>query len=74
MGVYGRDLGHVSDDVVQGRSTTFGVPQNDDGTWHPVTTRPTRAGKKTLEEFVKIVLSGEYTQDAGDVPRPRLSA
>jgi multidrug efflux pump subunit AcrB len=57
MGVYGRDLGHVAEDVaaVIGR---FGAPGKR-GAWTPYD--PASAEKKLLEGS-KIVLSGEYSR------------
>ena len=55
MGVYGRDLGHVSDDVTK-VIDKFGVklPQ---GAWQPYSPNSSR---KILLEGSKIVMSGEY--------------
>ncbi len=57
MGVYGRDLGHVADDVTEvvGR---FGVAKGR-GEWAPYD--PSSSEKKTLTGS-KIVLSGEYSR------------
>ncbi len=55
MGVEGRDLGHVSDDVAKALDE-FGAKQPD-GSWAPYD--PTSSTKTTLEGS-KIVLSGEY--------------
>jgi multidrug efflux pump subunit AcrB len=57
MGVYGRDLGHVSDDVtavVEG----FGK-KLEEGTWQPYDPASSR---KQLLTGSKIVLSGEYSK------------
>jgi multidrug efflux pump subunit AcrB len=55
MGVEGRDLGHVADDVTR-ILNEFGKP-NGDATWAPFD--PSSNAKATLEG-AKIVLSGEY--------------
>ncbi|MDR3633883.1 MAG: efflux RND transporter permease subunit [Isosphaeraceae bacterium] len=59
MGVYGRDLGHISDDVVkQIDAVGKHLP---DGTWAPYD--PSRSGgTKRILSGAKIVLSGEYTK------------
>jgi multidrug efflux pump subunit AcrB len=57
MGTYGRDLGHVSDDV-RAAINEFGKPQPD-GTWLPYD--PKSGDKRTLTGS-KIVLSGEYAR------------
>ena len=57
MGVYGRDLGHVSDDVAKAVDE-FGK-KNRDGSWQPYD--PSSSGKQLLEGS-KIVLSGEYAR------------
>lgn len=57
MGVYGRDLGHVSDDVTK-VIDEFGAKQPD-GTWDPYD--PASSRKQTLKGS-KIVLSGEYSR------------
>ncbi len=57
MGVYGRDLGHISDDVVKAIDD-FGK-KNSDGSWSPYD--PASSRKQTLKGS-KIVLSGEYTK------------
>ncbi len=58
MGVYGRDLGHISDDVVKAIDEE-GVRQKD-GNWLPYDPSTSKKGK-TLKG-AKIVLSGEYTK------------
>jgi multidrug efflux pump subunit AcrB len=57
MGVHGRDLGHVADDVAR-VVAKFGVEQ-ERGKWVPFD--PDSAGHKLLEGS-KIVLSGEYSR------------
>ena len=57
MGVSGRDLGHVSDDVTQAINA-FGERQPD-GTWIPYD--PSSGAKRPLKGS-KIVLSGEYSR------------
>lgn len=57
MGVYGRDLGHVSDDVTK-VVDEFGK-KNPDGSWQPYD--PSSNHKQTLGGS-KIVLSGEYAR------------
>ena len=57
MGTYGRDLGHVSDDVAAAVDA-FGEKQ-DDGTWIPYD--PSSQAKRALKGS-KIVLSGEYAR------------
>ncbi|WP_165073326.1 efflux RND transporter permease subunit [Paludisphaera rhizosphaerae] len=57
MGVYGRDLGHVSDDVTAVLED-FGVPQPD-GSWAPFD--PDGKSRSPLKGS-KIVLSGEYSR------------
>jgi multidrug efflux pump subunit AcrB len=57
MGVYGRDLGHISDDVTK-VIDKFGV-KLPDGNWQPYD--PSSSRKVPLEG-TKIVLSGEYTK------------
>ena len=57
MGVYGRDLGHISDDVTK-VIDAFGVSQGD-GTWLPFDPASSR---KTPLKGAKIVLSGEYSR------------
>ena len=58
MGVYGRDLGHVSDDVT--RSSTSSASKLPDGTWQPYD--PLRPAARRRSKGSKIVLSGEYTR------------
>jgi multidrug efflux pump subunit AcrB len=57
MGTYGRDLGHVSDDVMAAIEP-FGERQ-DDGSWIPYD--PSSGEKRPLKGS-KIVLSGEYSR------------
>src|SRR5262249_50066130 len=57
MGVHGRDLGHVADDVAA-VVAKFGVAK-ERGVWVPFD--PTAADQKLLEGS-KIVLSGEYSR------------
>jgi multidrug efflux pump subunit AcrB len=57
MGVYGRDLGHISDDVTK-VIDKFGARQPD-GKWDPFD--PSSSRKEVLKG-TKIVLSGEYTK------------
>jgi multidrug efflux pump subunit AcrB len=57
MGVHGRDLGHVSEDISK-VIDKFGKP-NQDGSW---STYDTRAQNKTILAGSKIVLSGEYVR------------
>jgi multidrug efflux pump subunit AcrB len=57
MGTYGRDLGHVSDDV-RAAINEFGKAQPD-GSWLPYD--PSSGEKRTLKGS-KIVLSGEYAR------------
>ena len=58
MGVHGRDLGHVSDDVARVLDDVRRAEQPD-GSW--VAVRPGGTAKKPLEG-TKIVLSGEYAR------------
>lgn len=55
MGVYGRDLGHVADDVTKVLAE-FGVARKDGG-WTPFD--PDAADKKPMEGS-RVALSGEY--------------
>ena len=57
MGVYGRDLGHVADDVAK-VVAKFGVPLPDGG-WRPFD--PTSPDHKLMEGS-RIELSGEYSR------------
>ncbi len=57
MGVYGRDLGHVSDDVTKVIDEV--AVRQPDGTWVPF---DPANGKKQLLKGTKIVLSGEYAR------------
>jgi len=57
MGIYGRDLGHISDDVTK-VIDKFGV-KLPDGKWQPYD--PSSSRKVPLEGS-KIVLSGEYSR------------
>jgi multidrug efflux pump subunit AcrB len=56
MGVYGRDLGHVSDEVVEAINE-FGV-RGEDGSWAPYD--PADSTSHRSLKGSKIVLSGEY--------------
>jgi multidrug efflux pump subunit AcrB len=56
MGVQGRDLGHVAEDVSR-IVATFGKARPDGG-WTPFD--PTDGAKKGLMEGARIVLAGEY--------------
>ena len=56
MGVEGRDLGHVADDVTE-IVARFG-DENEDGTWTPYD--PESEEAKTPMKGAEIVLSGEY--------------
>jgi multidrug efflux pump subunit AcrB len=56
MGVEGRDLGHVADDVTRAIDQ-FGVRQPE-GHWTPYD--PSSEGGRTLLHGTKVVLSGEY--------------
>jgi multidrug efflux pump subunit AcrB len=57
LGVYGRDLGHVSDDVAKVLNN-FGAPdEKESGTWRPWD--PNSQEKRPLTGS-KVVLSGEY--------------
>jgi multidrug efflux pump subunit AcrB len=58
MGVYGRDLGHVSDEVVEAINES-GVHQPD-GSWTPYD--PSSSTSATTLKGSKIVLSGEYSK------------
>src|SRR5262249_29522559 len=57
MGVSGRDLGHVADDVERAIDD-FGLPKGD-GTWAPYDPSTSGEGRKVLAGS-KIVISGEY--------------
>jgi multidrug efflux pump subunit AcrB len=57
MSTYGRDLGHVSDDI-RAAIDEFGKPLPD-GTWAPF---DPGSGEKRLLKGSKIVLSGEYAR------------
>ncbi|HUY93467.1 MAG TPA: efflux RND transporter permease subunit, partial [Pirellulales bacterium] len=58
MGVYGRDLGHVSDDVYK-IVAKFGKPRKgQDAVWSPYD--PTKPGENKLMEGAKLLISGEY--------------
>ncbi|MGE5193807.1 MAG: efflux RND transporter permease subunit, partial [Deltaproteobacteria bacterium] len=59
MGVEGRDLGHISDDVMN-LLNGYGVPDAE-GAWTPYDPDSNGDGKKTLDGS-KIVLSGEYSK------------
>ncbi len=56
LGVYGRDLGHVSDDVTKALDQ-FGL-QDEPGKWSPYD--PASKGEKVRLPGSTIVLSGEY--------------
>jgi multidrug efflux pump subunit AcrB len=58
MGVYDRDLGHVSDDVTK-VIDKFGV-KLPDGNWQPYD--PATGSRKVPLEGSKIVMSGEYVR------------
>jgi multidrug efflux pump subunit AcrB len=57
MGVYGRDLGHVSDDVSKVLGTLGQPDEKEEGTWRPF---DPNSQQKRLLTGSKIVLSGEY--------------
>jgi multidrug efflux pump subunit AcrB len=59
MGVQGRDLGHVADEVAEvvGR---FGIPQ-DDGSWVPYDPQDHSASRQVIKGAM-IELSGEYSR------------
>jgi multidrug efflux pump subunit AcrB len=58
MGVHGRDLGHVSDDVYEIVSK-FGVPrEGQDSVWNPYD--PTMPSQKKEMVGAKLLISGEY--------------
>ena len=57
MGVYGRDLGHISDDVV--KAIEASGKRLPDGSWAPYDPSSS-GGKKQFLKGSKIVLSGEY--------------
>lgn len=57
MGVHGRDLGHVSEDVA--RAIDMEGERQPDGDWIPYD--PAAPGRETLKG-AKIVLSGEYAR------------
>jgi multidrug efflux pump subunit AcrB len=61
MGVYGRDLGHVAEDVAR-VVAKFGVPLERD-TWTPFdpSANPT-APERPILPGARIILSGEYTK------------
>jgi len=59
MGVYGRDLGHVSDDVTKVIEKFGERIQAEKGTWAAY---DPRSSSKTLLKGSKIVLSGEYSR------------
>ena len=59
MGVHGRDLGHISDDVVKAIDAVG--KRLPDGTWSPYDPSTSNGTKKTLKGS-KIVLSGEYVK------------
>ncbi|HUY92715.1 MAG TPA: efflux RND transporter permease subunit [Pirellulales bacterium] len=58
MGVYGRDLGHVADEVYE-IVAEFGVPrEGKKATWTPYD--PTVSGEKRQMEGARLLISGEY--------------
>jgi multidrug efflux pump subunit AcrB len=60
MGVYGRDLGHVADEIY-GIVGQFGeARQGEDGVWTPYDPASEDANHPKLMPGSKIVLSGEY--------------
>jgi multidrug efflux pump subunit AcrB len=59
MGVYGRDLGHVSDDVTKVIDEFGKKSETEPGTWSPYD--PRSSGKELLKG-ARIVLSGEYAR------------
>jgi multidrug efflux pump subunit AcrB len=61
MGVFGRDLGHVADEV-DGIIGEFGEPQDERDTWTPYDPSVKDGQRRRLLEGAKIVLSGEYAK------------
>ena len=59
MGVHGRDLGHVADDVRRRGRSVRQVPKGRGG-WTPL--RPDARPDKKLLKGSKITLSGEYSR------------
>ena len=59
MGVYGRDLGHVADDVADGRRTNS-ASQRGDGVWAAL--RSALAKTEDRSPAARSMLSGEYTR------------
>ncbi len=59
MGVYGRDLGHVSDDVTAVVESFGKKSETEEGTWQPY---DPASSQKRLLTGSKIVLSGEYSR------------
>ena len=59
MGVYGRDLGHVADDVARAVAE-FGAPQ-DNGTWAPYDPLDRSENRQPIKGAT-IELSGEYSR------------
>lgn len=60
MGVSGRDLGHVADDVYQ-IVNAFGRPAGK-GVWIPFDPKAQPNGEKRVMEGSKILLTGEYSK------------
>ena len=61
MGVYGRDLGHVADEIY-GIVGEFGKPREEKGMWTPYDPSSADPEHPQLMEGSKIVLSGEYAK------------
>src|SRR5258708_22422673 len=61
MGVYGRDLGHVADEIY-GIVGQFGKPSDEKGTWVPYDPASADQNAPALMEGSKIILSGEYSK------------
>ena len=60
MGVHGRDLGHVADDVTRGGRSLRQGRQRPGGVW--IALRPDRRPTRSSLAGSKIVLSGEYSR------------
>src|SRR5262249_14337728 len=60
MGVQGRDLGHVADDVARAVDA-FGIPKGP-GRWSPYEPSTLARGEKMVMEGSTIRLSGEYSR------------
>ncbi len=60
LGVEGRDLGHVADDITLALNE-FGVDQKPDGTWTPYDPTASGSSRQPMKGS-KIVLSGEYAR------------